>query len=96
MAVERLQVRRDTAAAWTANNPVLADGEPGMEKPSGKVKYGDGVTPWTSLPYASEGPAGAAGPPGPVGLAEDPNYTGLYLTSISLSPDPTYPGLYTF
>lgn len=73
MAVERLQVRRDTAAAWTAENPVLADGEPGMERDTGKVKYGDGITPWASRPYASAGPQG---PPGT--LTPDPDYPGLY------------------
>ncbi|MGC3945354.1 MAG: hypothetical protein QM762_12710 [Chryseolinea sp.] len=50
MAV-RLQVRRDTAAQWLAENPVLADGEPGYEKDTGKQKYGDGVTAWDALPY---------------------------------------------
>jgi hypothetical protein len=74
MALDRLQIRRDTSAGWTSANPVLADGEPGLEKVTGKIKYGDGITPWTSLPYASEGPAG---PPGNT-LTPDPTYPGLY------------------
>ncbi|MGN7250036.1 hypothetical protein [Arthrobacter sp. SAFR-014] len=57
----RIQVRRDTAAEWAAVNPVLAQGEPGLEKVTGKIKYGDGATPWNDLPYASEGPEGPAG-----------------------------------
>jgi len=48
-----IQLRRDTAANWTISNPVLAVGEPGVETDTGYVKYGDGATPWTSLPYAS-------------------------------------------
>jgi hypothetical protein len=61
----RIQLRRDTAAQWAAVNPVLADGEPGVEKDTGKAKYGNGVTAWASLPYA------AVGPQGPTGVADD-------------------------
>ena len=50
-----IQLRRDTAANWTANNPVLADGEPGLEKDTGKEKIGDGVTAWNSLSYKATG-----------------------------------------
>ena len=48
-----IQTRRDTAANWTSVNPVLAAGEPGLETDTGKVKYGDGTTAWTSLAYAT-------------------------------------------
>lgn len=48
----QIQLRRDTAAEWTSQNPTLAEGEPGLEIDTGKVKYGDGLTAWTSLPYA--------------------------------------------
>jgi hypothetical protein len=29
----------------------LRQGEPGFEYDTGKLKIGDGFTPWTSLPY---------------------------------------------
>jgi Major tropism determinant N-terminal domain len=48
----RIQLRRDTAANWLSVNPVLADGEPGFEYDTGKIKYGDGITNWFSLAYA--------------------------------------------
>lgn len=51
----KIQWRRDTAANWTAVNPVLSEGMPGYEKDTGRLKIGDGVTPWTSLPYSFEG-----------------------------------------
>jgi hypothetical protein len=51
----RIQIRRDTAANWTRVNPVLSDGEPGLETDTNKVKYGDGTTAWASLDYASGG-----------------------------------------
>ena len=46
-----IQLRRDTAANWTAANPVLALAEPGLETDTELVKYGDGTTAWNSLPY---------------------------------------------
>lgn len=51
MAV-KFQLRRDTAANWTANNPILSEGEPGVETDTLKFKIGDGTTAWTSLDYA--------------------------------------------
>ena len=46
-----LQVRRDTAANWTSNDPTLAAGEFGFETDTGLLKVGDGSTAWTSLGY---------------------------------------------
>lgn len=46
-----LALRRDTAANWTAANPVLASGEPGYETDTGKLKIGDGATAWGALGY---------------------------------------------
>jgi hypothetical protein len=51
----RFRIRRDTAANWTNNNPVLLNAEPALETDTLKVKYGDGVTAWNSLPYAAGG-----------------------------------------
>lgn len=49
MATRMLQ-RRGTAAEWAAQNPVLGDGEIGVERDSSIFKVGDGVTPWADLP----------------------------------------------
>lgn len=46
-------LRDDTAANFTADNPVLAAGEIGWESNTRKMKVGDGVTAWTSLGYAA-------------------------------------------
>lgn len=51
----KIQIRRDTAANWTATNPTLAQGEPGLETDTNQVKYGDGTLPWNSLDYAAGG-----------------------------------------
>lgn len=49
------RIRRDTASNWTAANPVLKLGEPGLETDTRKVKYGDGSTAWTGLAYSAAG-----------------------------------------
>ena len=49
----QIQFRRDTAAAWTAANPILAAGEMGLETDTTYYKIGNGSTAWTSLAYGS-------------------------------------------
>jgi len=44
-----IQLRRDTAANWTSVNPILFQGEMGVETDTLKAKLGDGVTHWSSL-----------------------------------------------
>ena len=48
----RIQLRHDTAANWTAKNPVLMVGELGFEIDTNKFKIGDGVKNWNALEYA--------------------------------------------
>ena len=68
MANAVIRLRRDTAANWTAGNPVLALGEPGFETDTQELKVGDGVTAWTALAYVPlTGLAGATGAAGPAG-----------------------------
>src|SRR5688572_31300204 len=45
------KLRRGPAAEWAADNPILRDGEPGIERDTGKFKIGDGVQNWLTLPY---------------------------------------------
>jgi hypothetical protein len=47
----KIQLRRDTATAWTAANPVLAQGEIGLDLTNRKIKIGDGATAWNTLTY---------------------------------------------
>ena len=47
-----IQLRRDTAANWTSEDPTLAAGEMGFETDTGKFKIGTGSTAWASLSYA--------------------------------------------
>jgi hypothetical protein len=41
----------NTRSQWSALNPVLMAGEPGVEKETENLKIGDGKTPWSKLPY---------------------------------------------
>lgn len=50
---QQIQFRRGTTEEWAAANPVLADGELGWERDTGKFKIGDGIATWSSLGYAS-------------------------------------------
>lgn len=47
----RIQLRRGGAQEWANANPILAQGELGIELDTGRIKIGDGVTSWNSLRY---------------------------------------------
>jgi hypothetical protein len=48
---QRIHLRAGTQAEWAATNPVLEANEPGYETDTKRIKLGDGVTAWSSLPY---------------------------------------------
>lgn len=47
----RIQFRRDTAARWKEINPILLEGELGLESDTLNAKIGDGVHAWKELDY---------------------------------------------
>ena len=49
-----LQIRHDEAQDWVTRNPVLAQGEYGLESDTFMIKVGDGVRDWTHLPYLNK------------------------------------------
>ena len=49
----KIQLRRDSAVNWAAKNPVLAEGEIGIDLDINRMKVGDGVTPWTTLVFTA-------------------------------------------
>jgi len=51
---QTFQFRRGTAAEWSARNPTLLPGEAGYETDSNRLKFGDGVRAWNSLPYVGD------------------------------------------
>lgn len=48
------KVRRGQSEIWASINPTLADGEPGYELDTHRLKIGDGNKPWNDLPYIGE------------------------------------------
>ena len=73
MAVNTLmQMRRGSATAWTSANPILAQGEWGLETDTGLLKMGDGSTAWTSLQYRT--------------LPSQATNSGKYLTTNGTTP----------
>lgn len=58
----QIQVRRGFASLWLLVNPVLAEGEIGLEIDTRKFKFGNGSAAWSALPYAvTEGGGGGGG-----------------------------------
>lgn len=57
MAYIKIRIRGDTAANWSARNPILEERELAVEvvprsSTPWKMKIGDGQTPWNDLPYS--------------------------------------------
>ena len=75
MSVRRIFLRRDTAANWSSENPVLSEGEPGFDTTNQILKVGNGTTPWNSLAQF-QGPQGVAGPTGATGAQGATGATG--------------------
>lgn len=79
---DKIQIRRDTAAAWTAANPTLSQGEMALETDTGKVKVGDGVLAWTSLGYITDAAADPTTVDAFIALGNyDGNHYSMYLST---------------
>ena len=66
MAIQ-IQFRRGLASLWTSTNPILAEGEMGLELDTHKQKIGDGIHHWNDLTYAGIN-ASPTTPPQPGGV----------------------------
>lgn len=83
----KIQLRRDTAANWSTNNPTPSAGEPCFETDTGKLKIGDGVTAYNNLPY--QGDSGST-PTNMVTVDTDQTITGK---KVFLQPNTSNKGL---
>lgn len=61
---------RKRTAEWSTQNPVLANGQRGLDIETGKEKWGDGVTAWSGLSYMQSGGGGG-------GVTDHGDLTGL-------------------
>lgn len=66
-----IQLRRGTASAWTAANPVLRDGEIGVESDTNKLKVGNGASAWSALSYVTGSGGGVTDHGSLTGLSDD-------------------------
>jgi len=100
MAFVKIKPRRGTNAEWEAANPILENGELGIVVPDTgtgtgtiKMKIGDGVHNYTSLPYALDlstfTPGGGGGVVTNIGLFVDRNNwiltDGIYKNTIDVT-----------
>ena len=51
MSFITFQYRRDTSSKWAYNNPILSEGELGIETDTRNIKIGNGITPWSGMTY---------------------------------------------
>lgn len=56
-----IKLRRGEAGDWTTVDPILLEGEIGVETDTLKAKYGDGTTAWSSLGYITSWGVSGAG-----------------------------------
>lgn len=47
----KISLRNDSAANWASKNPILSEGELGVEIDTHLIKVGDGTTNWKNLSY---------------------------------------------
>jgi hypothetical protein len=52
-----VQLKRGTASQWSTKNPILKNGELGIELDTKRMKLGNGTSRWTSLSYITVIPA---------------------------------------
>ena len=50
----KIQLRHDTSAAWGLADPILAEGEMGIETDTQRAKLGNGEDTWSVLPYMAD------------------------------------------
>ena len=51
--IVRIQMRRGLKSEWESSDPILSDGEIGVERDTGDFKIGNGVKSWSELDYAN-------------------------------------------
>lgn len=55
MSNPKIQLRHDTSSNWSSVNPILLEGEVGIETDTNKIKIGNGSDNYNTLPYYGGG-----------------------------------------
>lgn len=74
----RFEFKSGDSVEWAEKNPILRLDEPGRERDTGKIKFGDGQTRWNDLPYFTSSSGGG------------PSDEELLEHIASLTPHPVY------
>jgi hypothetical protein len=53
----KIQIRRDTTTNWAAVDPILSEGELGLDTTLDKIKIGDGTSHWSALSFYTGSPS---------------------------------------
>jgi hypothetical protein len=56
---QQIQLRNDSTAGWSSENPILAQGEIGIDTTLSQMKIGDGTTAWNDLEFYIGGSGGS-------------------------------------
>ena len=86
----KIQLRRDTAVAWSLSNPILSQGEAGYDLTNKVLKIGDGVTRWDALPVIPSNQEGTQGLQGLQGLQGTQGIQGPLPTLVGIYFGPAY------
>lgn len=70
----QIQLRRGSSLEWATTDPILAEGEIGIDLDLSAFKIGDGSHPWSELTFLAEGPEGAQGATGERGATGDSRF----------------------
>lgn len=81
-----IKIRRDNAANWASNNPTLALGEFGVvtDTTPKRIKIGDGITAWNSLPFFTL-PNASTSAAGLMSATDKDKLNGIETSAISLN-----------
>lgn len=86
----KIQHLRGTAAQWTDRNPVLPEGEFGVETDTLYVKVGNGIVPWNMLPYIHSHGTGGGSTGGGTTLTSTQIQTSFTTTLVATDYQYTY------
>ena len=76
-SIIRIQMRRDTSINWSTVNPIMFQGESGLETDTGNIKMGDGIQTWNALPYMALYTPTVLAPD--INLSSTDNYIRIYI-----------------
>ena len=82
---QQIQFRRGTAAEWASANPILAQGEIGINLDGNRLKIGTGLTSWNYLDYTAVFDVVVQSPTAPIVYPTFANASGVSVIGIATS-----------